>query len=733
MIRANYHMPQLLILFLLQFFSFGLSAQNLSVSRGMIIKKSMKVKKAVYALNGFDSLNKAAIIIEGDNIVVDFNHATLKGSTAVKNADGFYGVAILIRKGKNITIKNLTARGYKVAVLARNIEGLKIEDCDFSYNYRMHLNSTQEKEDISDWLSHHHNEKDEWLRYGAAIYLRGCNNSIISNTTVTGGQNGLMMTECNNAMVFNNDFTFNSGLGIGMYLSNNNKILYNKLDFNVRGHSEGVYNRGQDSAGILIYEQSSNNLFYRNSVTHGGDGFFLWAGQTTMNTARGGCNNNVLWDNDFSYAPTNGIELTFSSNKIIHNRIFECDHGIWGGYSYNTDIKDNQFRDNRIAIAIEQGQYNEIHHNLFSRDKEGIRLWARKEQPADWKYAQLRDTRSRSYRIVGNSFNSLPVVFNLNRTDSLMIFDNRISNCDVVYKIDSTVTNIDSTFNEDVAVQLSNDTMVEIPQVKNPLDPFKGMGKLAGRKNIMMTEWGPYNFKYPFIWNINPTDTSGKMSFNVFGPKGRWRILSAKGVEMNTTLRDSFPSTFTAQKIPSARTDIEIVAEYRGPSFIDQSGNTIPANKPYIFRFVKFFQPVDYTVKWFDFDSTNNPIKYNSGAQIEKNQPFKIEKVTKLDYAWWGGIKAGEKQHQKFLTLAEGNATFPGGTYELSVTWDDAVRIYIDGKKVFDEWNPSKYNFDEAPNKKVKLQLGGTHHIRVEHVELGDFATLTVRFKKTIQ
>ena len=27
--------------------------------------------------------------------------------------------------------------------------------------------------------------------------------------------------------------------------------------------------------GILVYEQSNNNLFYRNNVTHGGDGFFL--------------------------------------------------------------------------------------------------------------------------------------------------------------------------------------------------------------------------------------------------------------------------------------------------------------------------------------------------------------------------------------------------------------------------------------------------------------------------
>jgi hypothetical protein len=729
MMKTPYRLQ--LLAFIISFFCCVtiIQAQQTSLSRGMTIRKSMKVKKGSYSLNGFDSLGKAPIVIEGDNIVVDFNHAILKGSSGMKNPDEFYGVALIIRGGKNITIKNLNAKGYKIAIIARNTDGLKIENCNLSFNYRMHLNSTQEKEDISDWLSHHHNENDEWLRYGAAIYLRACNNAIIGNCKVTGGQNALLMTQCNNGLVYNNDFTFNSGLGIGMYLSSFNKILYNKLDFNVRGYSEGVYNRGQDSAGILVYEQSNNNLFYRNSVTHGGDGFFLWAGP--METATGGCNNNILLDNDFSYAPTNGVEVTFSSNKIIHNRIFECDHGIWGGYSYNTDIKDNQFRNNRIAIAIEQGQYNDIHHNIFSKDKEGIRLWARNEQPADWKYAQLKDTRSRNYKIVGNSFNSLPLVFNINHTDSLILFENRLSNCDVVYKIDSTVTNFDSTFDETIAFQFSKDSFPEIPQVAKPIDAFKGMGKLAGRKNIMMTEWGPYNFKYPFIWNTNPIDTSAKMSFNIFGPKGHWRILSAKGVEMNTALKDSFPSSFTAQKLPSQGTDIEIIAEYKGPSFIDEMGNTVPANKPYQFRFTKFFQPIAYTVNWFDFDSANNPIKFNTIAQIEKTEAFKTEKVNTLDYTWWGGIKAGEKQHQRFLTVGEGTTTFPPGTYELSVTWDDAVRIYIDGKKVFDEWNPTKYNFNEAPHKKIKLSLSGLHHIRVEHVELGDFATLTVKFRKT--
>src|SRR6266513_25987 len=309
----------------------------------MIITEKTKIRKAIYKLDGFENPDQPVVLIDGYSITVDFNNATLQGSNAKKNPDEFFGVAVIISdKSNKITIKNLKAKGYKVALFAKDVASLTIENCDFSYNYRQHLNSTQEKEDISDWMSYHHNEKDEWLRYGAAMYLRNCNSAIIKNCKVTGGQNALMMMECNNGMIYNNDFSFNSGIGLGMYRCNRNKIMYNKINFNVRGYSDSVYNRGQDSAGILVYEQSSNNFFYKNSATHSGDGFFLWAGQTTMDSGQGGCNDNLVYGNDFSCAPTNGIEATFSRNIFRNNRVEECWHGLWGGYSFDTLIQSNQ-------------------------------------------------------------------------------------------------------------------------------------------------------------------------------------------------------------------------------------------------------------------------------------------------------------------------------------------------------------------------------------------------------
>jgi parallel beta-helix repeat protein len=278
----------------------------------------------------------------------------------------FTGLSILVKKGsKNITIKNAEIHGYKVAILADSVKNITIDNCDLSYNWRQHLQSNREREDISDWMSYHKNENDEWLRYGAAIYLKNCSQSFITNNIVTGGQCALMMTRCEKIQVNDNNFSFNSGIGIGLYRSSNNKIYHNRIDYNIRGVSFGKYNRGQDSAGILVFEQSSNNVFAYNTATHSGDGFFLWAGQTTMDTGLGGCNDNFIYGNDFSYAPTNGIEVTFSSNLIMKNILKDCDHGVWGGYSYETDITDNRFENNRIGIAIEHGQAMNIVLNSF--------------------------------------------------------------------------------------------------------------------------------------------------------------------------------------------------------------------------------------------------------------------------------------------------------------------------------------------------------------------------------
>lgn len=703
-----------------------LGAQQTTFRPGMKISKPARFTKSIYHLAGNADTAKPILVIEGKNIVVDFGGSEIRGDTKGESPDRYRGVAILVRNAERVTIKNLKARGYKLALIARNCRDLVIENCDFSYNYRPRLNSTQEKEDISDWLSYHHNDNDEWLRYGAALYLKDCIGFTVRNCRVTGGQNALLLMRCVNGQVYNNDFSFNSGLGIGMYRSSGNRILFNRLNFNVRGYSHGVYNRGQDSAGILVYEQSQNNLFYKNSVTHSGDGFFLWAGQYTMDTGKGGCNGNEIIGNDFSYAPTNGVEVTFSRVRVSGNRIEECDHGIWGGYSYQSIFAGNSFRNNRIGIAIEHGQRNQITGNNFTGDRESVRLWSRKQQPADWGYAKYRDTRSVDYIIGSNLFNRSPLALNITGTDSVRIFENRMVECGLGLQKDSALRQLDS-----IGIELK-DTAISLPEIKGAIDPFQGNETRAGRRQIMVTEWGPYDFRYPLIWNTNPVDTGLQMQFDLLGPKGQWQVRSVKGLKNLSASQGRFPGVLTADRLPGPGTDIEIVMEYRGGAFTDPQGQPVAAGKSHLFRFRKFFQPVDWQVLFYSLDTAaHNPIRTGSlFSPVERKVPVRTEQKDRLDYAWWGGIKAGDQLYPQFMTLAEGKAVFEPGTYEISVTWDDAVRVYLDQGLILDEWNPSNYSFDESPNRKIRLKLSGVHQFRVEHLELGGFACLALKINK---
>jgi len=305
----------------------------------MMITKDAKVARAVYRIA--DGRDDGAVRIEGDGITVDFQGAELVGCKDDQLPDSYVGKGIVIR-GRNITLKNAKVRGYKVGILAVECPGLLIEDIDVSGNYQKHLLSTPEAEDGSDWIFGHENDQGQWMtNYGAALYVQRADKIVIRRVRARHGQNGICSDRVNDSKIYDNDCSFLSGWGLAMWRSNRNVISRNAFDFCVRGYSHGVYNRGQDSAGIFMFEQNCNNVIAENSATHGGDCFFGFAGLEALGDKpapepgfdykRRGNNDNLLINNDFSYAPAHGIEMTFSfGNKFIGNRLVgNAICGVW--------------------------------------------------------------------------------------------------------------------------------------------------------------------------------------------------------------------------------------------------------------------------------------------------------------------------------------------------------------------------------------------------------------------
>ena len=495
---------------------------------GMVIDRSVTVRPGVYRLTSRADLSTPAILVRGSNVVVDFSGATLAGGPDEADPDTYAGVGILVDGGANVTIRNATIRGYKVGILARGTARLHLTRNDLSFNWKQRLYSGVEHESLVDWMSNHNNEKDEWLRYGAAMYLDRCPDAEVDHNTVTQGQNGLMLTRSDGAKVWNNSFTFLSAIGIGLYRSSRGLIAHNKVDWCVRGYSHGFYNRGQDSAGILMYEQSSGNRVARNSVTHGGDGLFLWAGQSTMDTGQGGCNDNVFYANDFSHAPANGIETTFSRNTFLENRVEDNWHGVWGGYSFDSTFARNRFARNTEGIAIEHGQNNVISQNSFDGDETAISLWQNATQDPAWGYPKRRDTASHGYVIEGNTLSNVKTAFKFRDTRDVMVSKSTYQNVETISTLLGLTPNI--TFDApSSSTGIPQKVAPEAPPaLEGGMDPMIPPGGRRGREFIIVDEWGPYDFRSPKLWPAGRSDAL-PLRLRVLGPEGTWRLARADG------------------------------------------------------------------------------------------------------------------------------------------------------------------------------------------------------------
>ena len=56
------------------------TAQEKPLTKGLKISKSTKIKKQIYKLDAPGSMEEGVIVIEGNNITVDFNNSVLRGS-----------------------------------------------------------------------------------------------------------------------------------------------------------------------------------------------------------------------------------------------------------------------------------------------------------------------------------------------------------------------------------------------------------------------------------------------------------------------------------------------------------------------------------------------------------------------------------------------------------------------------------------------------------------------------
>lgn len=481
-----------------------------------VIEHSCRVRIAPGAVIEDADRNGVIHIARPDIVVVFMEGSVLRGSPAGSPGESIEGFGIRVLGASGVEIRSPHIQGYRGGILATGAHGLVIEGGSFSDLYRQRLHSTTKAEDSRDWLWPHKNDERQWLlNYGAAIYIEESSKAIVRDCTVRSSQNGILLSKVTGAQVYDNDASYLSGWGIGLWRSSRNVICRNAADYCIRGYSHGVYNRGQDSAGIIMFEQCSENIIAKNSATHSGDGLFGFAGREALGESTEmpkdfehqdkGCNSNLIIENDFSHAAAHGIEMTFSKgNRLVRNKLHDCGIcGFWGGYSSDTLIMGNDLAtcgapnaSEGGGINIEHGRRNTIYENTFSANSRGIALWwddDGKLLTSPW--ARANGHASEENRILGNTFRNEPLAIDLKKSKNTSVGRNEFAEVETQIKKDDE-SDVVTLEGDETNVEFDLPELKDLPGTKEPV----GMrARNGGRESIVMTNQGPWDMMGPMV------------------------------------------------------------------------------------------------------------------------------------------------------------------------------------------------------------------------------------------
>lgn len=666
-------------------------------------------------------------VVKPDLVVAFAPGSVLRGAPDGTRPDSLTGIGVRADGVSGVTLRGLHVRGFRVGLHAWKADGLVLEDSSFTGNFRQHLRSTPEAEDAVDWLRPHENDDNQWMRnYGAAVYLEESEGLTVRRVEVRRTQNGLVLDRVRDSRIYDNDASFLSGWGLALWRSSGNTITRNAFDFCIRGYSHGVYNRGQDSAGILLFEQCSDNVIAGNSATHGGDGVFGFAGNEALQTAgRAGCNRNILVDNDFSCAAAHGIELTFSfGNVFARNRLVEnaiC--GVWGGYSQETVITDNEFSGNgemgygleRGGVNIEHSKRNVISHNTFRDNRCGVHLWWDEDGGlASKPWAEHNGTACKDNIISGNTFQGDETAIHLRDAKRTLLAGN--------------------TFNEvgqEMAVEGAS-TFLKQPEARDPPEvpevevlgktrPVGARPELAGRENIIMTPWGPWDHKQPLLVPVSRKGGEHVYEIHGLGRAPEVEPLRARGLEVGLVEagEEGVPRLRVAARKPGAHPyEIDISSE----------GTTLTAAGTLLYAV--------WELRVFPWDVDPRKDLEAWRALAGGEQAFEAE-VTELSLQYGHGgpaelglseaVSASDLGGDRFGTVARTRLPLQAGTWRLETLSDDGVRVTVDGRPVIENWT---WHGPTRDTGEISLEARRTVEILVEHFEIDGYAVLTLDIER---
>jgi nitrous oxidase accessory protein NosD len=673
-------------------------AQSVSLELGatLVVTRDTIVEAGSYELEprGADG-RRGVIRLEGArDVVLDLTGVDLRGTPAGTDLDQNTGFGIVLVGCENVVVRGGRIGGYKGCVVVKDSQLVTLEGMQFDGWYGARLRSTPAAEDEADWLWPHDNDRGEWLdKYGAAISITNSSQVMVRRCRGRHGQNGVLLTRVEGAQIYDNDFSFMSGWGLALYRSSRNVISHNVFDYCVRGYSHGVYWRGQDSAGILMFERCCDNILAYNSATHGGDGVFLFAGQDLVDgraLARGearpgGSDRNVFWRNDLRFAVANALEATFSShNVVIGNDLSGChQHGVWGGYSNNMVIVDNKVHDTRGgAVTIEHGQDCVIARNDFTGNEMAVELYWDPDPHlvVDSSFGQHEDTSSSGHWVLENVFQGNDQDLVLKESQELTLHGNRYA------------ASGGRLFTADLTSSEQEDLDIETLR-----------GWLSGSDG---------------------SQPSGHVSDTSLRP---WN--KVRPAQLLAALRHAPPQVPGLQE-----TSAETRGEFKGGLETIVMGEWGPWDfragepRPIARRPGGVLAAATWDARWFQWDKdTHEPRGHLAAWRALADEPL-VRRTVENWVDPWGDDEVRRRVGIAYFGLvAETTVDVDAGSYRLTVTSDDGVRVLLDGVELdaVTDWTWHATKRDD-----VLLQLDGEHTLTLEYFQIDGASALTLELER---
>jgi uncharacterized protein YgiM (DUF1202 family) len=126
---------------------------------------------------------------------------------------------------------------------------------------------------------------------------------------------------------------------------------------------------------------------------------------------------------------------------------------------------------------------------------------------------------------------------------------------------------------------------------------------------------------------------------------------------------------------------------------------------------------------------TPTPVPPSTGAWLASyfanrnlsGDPVMTQNVNNIQFNWGEGSPGPNVPVDNFSARFQRTMNFDTGTYEFKATYDDGIRIYVDGQPILNDWQEGS-----ARSSSAQMLLSGQHDIRVEYFEATGTAAVVV-------